>query len=112
MNLSLLKTRWHLGRRASKNVNKHVPWAPDLVPSPRKLENRSADLIKSCNESLGGGLAPKSLERIKRKKGGDEESSLENENLNGSQVRRGGKCRRAFYQTLEFGFYCDVFFLF
>jgi hypothetical protein len=28
MDLSLLKTRWHLGRRASKNVNKNVPWAP------------------------------------------------------------------------------------
>jgi hypothetical protein len=36
MNLSLLKTRWHLGRRASKNVNKHVPWAPiERVPTMR-----------------------------------------------------------------------------
>jgi hypothetical protein len=34
MNLSLLKTRWHLGRRASKNVNKHVPWAPIGENSP------------------------------------------------------------------------------
>jgi hypothetical protein len=30
-NLSFFKTRWHLGHRASKNVNKHVPWAPIVL---------------------------------------------------------------------------------
>jgi hypothetical protein len=44
MNLSLFKTRWHLGRRASKNVNKHVPWSPNDSINDLKMSGTEVGL--------------------------------------------------------------------
>jgi hypothetical protein len=47
MNLSHFKTRWHLGRQARKNVNKHVPWSPIQIPAGPGIDMLLATYL--CN---------------------------------------------------------------
>jgi hypothetical protein len=78
LNLSFLKTRWHLGRRGSKSVNKHVPkscksfvavcqdYLASPIPTFARLLRESSFVVVYQKSIFIENVLPFSQKRIKK----------------------------------------------